>query len=356
MQSYNRTLKRRRAEQFLRYHATLLEPGQGMPPIRLLCSVSGIGRVVIQNTLAYLVEQGILECRDRSGYYRTERPLSKNNSDKTIDIFACSVIGYLSPSVLFPQKFFNSIFVFASNAGYNCRVHGIHLDESISAYEEKIDEYNVNLALLFSPHSKEVCKCFEKKCIRWTCVFPRFAPLKGSYLAESDDLVTSQMQYLYERGHRRIAFIDEFDIAQPAWLFLIRRERYYRFMAEHALKVEKHYLFPQSYEKNIFDERLDKMFANKAPSAAIVPGAMLTHFYEYCAEKNIKIPGDISVITFEKRPDLNLQPTPCSLAYDYTKMAEIAFNKLFETASNDKVEITRLPTEILQEESVAKIL
>lgn len=335
MITYNRAIKRQKADQYLRYHASLLKAGEAMPALRQLMQASGIGRPILESTLQTLIAENILEVRDRSGYYRTDHPFGEKNSDNIVDIFACSVIGYLDPPNTYPQKFLNSLVMAGSDRHYSCRVHRVNISDPLTIYAEMIRQHNIKTAILYSPHSEEICKCFEHACVRWTCANPRFAPYRGPAICESENSVTLQMQYLYDHGHRKIGFIDEYDLDLPTWFFLARRERYYRFMAEHGLRVRPNYVFHQSFNQDEFNTALDRMFAD-APTAVIVPCPMLVPFYQYCAANKIVIGKDISLTSFERHTEFSLTPEPVSMISNITEIAAMVFDQLMLTGAEER--------------------
>ncbi len=356
MITHNRTVKRQKAEQYLRYQASLLKTGEAMPPLRQLMLMSGIGRPILESTLQALIDENILEVKDRSGYYRTHNPLGDKNSDDVIDIFACSVIEYLDPPNTYPQKFINSLVFISSGKNYSCRVHRVNIDEPLTTYTDLIQKHNCKQAILYAPHTDEICKCFERACVRWTCAHPRFAPYRGPALRESEESVTIQMQYLYGHGHRKIAFIDEYDLDLPTWLFLARRERYYRFMAEHGLKVEENHVFHQSFDREQFAVGLDRMLAVNPPTAVIVPCPMLVPLYQYCEERGIVIGRDLSVTSFERHAEFSLEPEPVSMVSNIMETANMVFGQLMLTGAEERKKSIISPPNILYPgKSVAKI-
>jgi len=356
MSEQNQNNKIEQVAQYVRYHAFLLEAGQKMPSIRLMCRVSNHSRFLITRALTELVEAGVLECRDRSGYYRSQSGFSSDNPGKYIDIFACAVIGYLKATSRFPQNFFSSFMYYAKQSGYDCRFHAVPVDKPVSYFEELIKEHGVRMAVLFSPNSEAICRSFELACTRWVAAAPRFSPRFGPAVLESDDSVTALMEYLYRHGHRKIAFFDEFDYDMPSWVFISRREKYFRFMAENGLKVHENYYFQAASNKEKAFKLYDKMFSKNPPTAAIIPGGgVLLLFYEYCKKESIKIGEEFSVISYEKRPELQLKPSLCSLNYDVKEMAKQTLELLLNTDENKKNEICYLNTDISLGESVAKI-
>jgi len=324
-----RKQKNAQAEQYIKKHVMLLAPGEALPPLRLLIQESGIGRNVLNTAIQKMVERRLLESRERSGIYRTEF-LDNSESVKIIDIVACSEIRYLAtPGTFFPDLV-EKLSAEATRRGYSMRVHRVNFHDRVQAYEELIRAQSIQNAILISPHTDEIVKIFDDNRVNWVGIMPRYTPSRGPMIVDAPDMVDIQMKHLIALGHRRIAFVDETDPESPAITHIMRRESYYRLMAEHGFRVYPEWLIPSTAnEKNLFDELQRMMDGTEAPTAIITCDFILASVYRFAALRGLRIGRDISIIAFDGLENSNLHPAPTSVINSREQIAGKAWN-MFE--------------------------
>jgi len=137
-------------------------------------------------------------------------------------------------------------------------------------------------------------------------------------------------RYLWARGHRRIGFVSTNDHHQ---MFFSRRNGY-----EYFLRQQEAYdpalVYSKENDLQIFPEEnfpdlhaaVDKIYANANPPTAIIAANdwMAAGLYEALADRNLRVPEDVSVIAFDHLTNLFLKPRLTSYAVPMYEMGRTA--------------------------------
>lgn len=303
MVSNLRNQKRSRAEEFIRFQVTLIKPGESLPPLRMLSENSEFGLPILMNAIKLLVNEGVLEARERSGYFRigVSSQCAKGANSSVVDIIACSVIHYLDNPISFNQDLIESLVSCATAKGYSARIHRVNLSDPLSTYADLIKAQNMDKVLLIAPHTIEIPRIFIEAAIRNVSIFPKFPSIYGVQILDNPADMQLAMEYLYKNGQRRIAYLDDMDDALPSWTNMSRTASYYRFAAENGLKVEHSWLIPISTDREALFNSLDAAFVNakKCPDAIVAHEQVFFFLKEYFAERKL-VPGkDIALLLLE---------------------------------------------------------
>lgn len=335
-----RTQKKNQAEQYIKKHALLLKPGEAMPPIRSLMKGCGLGRNAVEAAVRQLITDRLLEARERSGIYRTEIN-DCSASVRVVDIVACSEIGYLSNPVGFFPDLVEKLTTEATRRGYSIRIHRVKLDAMLTEYGSLIEREKIRNAILISPHTNEIVKIFDQAKINWLMLFPRYLPSSGPAINDSPDAVPMQIRHLLELGHRRIAFIEEVEPEAPAMIHLLRRESYYRMMAENGLRIMPEWVVPCTNNEKTLFAYLDRMFAATTPTALICPDIFMPSVYRYFNRQGLTIGRDISIIGFDGMEHSSLHPRPTTLINSRQVIAAMTWETLEKIIGGEKINSIR---------------
>ena len=332
-----REKKRLKAEQYVQGLFHSLNHGEALPPIRTMVEESGLGRCVIENAIGDLVARQLLETRKRSGIYRTTLDLEAElpEQDRIVDIVACSEINYLRDPRSFASLLVNHLIAQGTEYNYAMRLHHVNYYATISAYVQLIEEKKIRQAFLLLPANDEIVKEFNSRNVHNVVVLPRYRPSQGPAVIDPPNLIELQLKYLFERGHRRIAYIHAVDLGFPWQIALLWRESYYRTMAEQALPVYPEWAVHYSCEEEVLFRRLDGLFhSGHAPTAIIVHSLCLPLLYRYCMKEGIGIGEDVSVIASEEIGTENLYPQPTFVDNNVQAISEMSWQFLLQKSSS----------------------
>lgn len=174
--------------------------------------------------------------------------------------------------------------------------------------------------------------------------------------------------YLWERGHRRIAFACFSSYHQ---MFFDRRTGYELFLARHgAFDPDLMHCFfdnhPQKLPETNFSDMsqiVDALLANSNPPTAIIAANdwMAAGLYEALAGHGLRIPDDVSVIGFDHLTNLFLRPRLTSFETPMRSMGTTAAEWLLDLLDNDTKSQNNGPSfrmaggEIIEHDSVATL-
>lgn len=103
-------------------------------------------------------------------------------------------------------------------------------------------------------------------------------------------------EYLINLGHKRIAFVGsepEYQVIQD------RMTGFYNIMRKHELDVPEHYVQLGSWNNGVDRQKVRELFKEEPPTAIIAAADTIALYLTSALEEmNLKIPDDVSVITF----------------------------------------------------------
>lgn len=325
-----------KAKRYLVKQIRELAVGEPLPSIRSMVSESGIGRRVLEASLDTMLAQAYIESRKRSGIYKiTEIPYKYDKL--VVDVICCSEAGYLdSPNNFFATLRDKLCFEATSN---NCliRMHQVKENAPLRSYDKLIVENDINFAFLLSPHTIEIEKIFANFHIDTVTVLPRYQTPYSYAVIDSPDMVDIQMSHLFNLGHKKIAFIGEFESEHPSLIHMSRTMNYYRIMAENGYKVSPQWVMHNNYNNEVLTEKLSLMFSGEAPTAVICCDMALTALYHFLVFKKLQIGKDVSVISCDNLEHLRLFPEPTTVINSRKVIAEMAWKMFEDIISNKEV-------------------
>ncbi len=324
-----RDTRNQQAEDYIRQCLDNLNVGEALPPLRQMCRESQLGRNVLENAIRKFKNNNVLETRPRSGIYLTGK--KNDQRDNIIDLVACAEIAYFEspPPDAFIVHLMNNLLAEAAQRNLTPRFHRISWYSQVSEYEKIISTYNIKNALLLMPHHNDVQKIFDAHDVAYTVVLPRYYPNSGPAVIDAPELVEMQLQYLLEKGHRRIGFIHTVDLGFANITDLLRRESFYRIMSENGLPVRPEWVIHYSLKQEQLYERLDRMFAaNQRPTALVISDWLLKPVYHYMKLRKMEIGKNISIISSDGLEPEEFKPIPTSIVNSTAKIAELAWTLL----------------------------
>ena len=281
---------------------TRLPPGGRLPGIRTMILQSGAGRVFLERKLRTMLENGVIEVKNRQGYY-------KKTVHSVPQVLYLHEAFYPARHPGFNDILFASCREIARQRGYEMKIVKISgMDESsLLAILKNSDARMV--FLVGQPDASRAA--FVRKHVRYCMeVLPRHAVTQGSELRNAST-TPLQMEYLFKRKYTRIAYIHQVENWNNTPTQLMRLLDYYRMMSEKHLPVYPDWVFQYNYEWESFKCSMYKMLnSDHPPEVVIVPGCCMEHFYDFCSHNGINIGRELAVMGCDDlSPELSPRPT-----------------------------------------------
>lgn len=179
-------------------------------------------------------------------------------------------------------------------------------------------------------------------------------PAIPGLLFDFRDAAYQAVQYLVQKGHRRIACLNlPTDFCFPAKM---RLEGYRRALAEAKILDELIYEADaiDDYKAN-WTHAVEMMLAGTATAVLAYDDQVAVTIYKICKERGIRIPEDLSVIGCGDFPSgQTLEPTLTTIGFPTEQMGDRAFNDLLEHINSDIFvirETTYLPVTFIERHS-----
>lgn len=336
---------------YLRY-ASLLEewmrlqrpaPGTRFPGDKILSKHFGTTPVTISRSINELVRKGLLERRVGSGTYITGH---SSPESKRIGLFCHETIipdsGYITPLL-------NTFYDFWAAAGYQVVSLKCRPDE----YEKLMRDYELAGALVLVP-SLEILHYagkFAETGLPIVSVGYADPELAGfSFGTDHTKAGKAVVKYLYDLGHRRIAIMRHDNVSAT-----MRFRGYQEAMWELGLPINPVWCF----DKNL--SGFKEIMTSSAPPTALVitSNSFSVSVYDFAARSGVKIPDDLSVITFDDSEFIRSFNPPLATCIQnisgFTKCASEVLLAKIRHQQPDAIQYVPEPIEVVRRESLKQI-
>lgn len=164
-------------------------------------------------------------------------------------------------------------------------------------------------------------------------------------------------EHLINLGHKRIAFVGD----NPEYqVVLDRLEGFFNKIRKHGLDIPKHYIQLDSWNNDVADHVMNELFKKEPYPTAIVAtnDTIALYLLSAFAKENIKVPDDISMISFDNTLISQLA-TPKMTSVDIQtfqlglEAAKYAIELIKDPAMFKKSVI--IPTEIIERDSTRRL-
>ena len=191
---------------------------------------------------------------------------------------------------------------------------------------------------MLAPHTIEIEKIFGKFHVDTVTVLPRYQTPYSYAIIDSPDMVDIQMNHLFNLGHKRIAYIGDFQPEYPSLVHMSRTLNYYRIMAENGYKVYPQWVTHNNYNNEELTEKLSLMFSEESmPTAVICCDMALTALYHFLVFRKLQIGKDLSIISCDNLEHLRLFPEPTTVINSRKIIAEMAWQMFENIISNKEI-------------------
>ncbi len=321
-----RNHKQQQADELVNSKIIRLDADEALPSIRNLMKDSGLGRIVLQNSINEAIARGLLRPEPKRGYFRTDTGNNRHNK-KTIDIIACSEVNYFRVEG-FHSKLIQYLFHAGTNSDYSMRIHTVKYSDQVTAYLDLIQAKEICNCFLISPENREIHKLCKHAGAQCVVITPHYDIQEGPAVIDAPDIMDLHFNHLLKQGHRHIAYLYGEGQIFSSVPYAARLANYYRHMAEAGLKVLQEWVKPGWNSDQQLRLDLGKMLNSRPrPTAIIVDDTFhLPEIYAYLAARKLIIGRDISIIADgESCP---LRPAPTLVFNSPRPIAELAWELL----------------------------
>ncbi len=350
-----RAHKNQLAGEFIRSQLVLLEPGRPLPPLRKLIEISGLGRIMLENAIAGAIASGMLEARDRSGYYRTDNmpegnepfAIVVNNRLGQLD----AVGSFQVPS--FTHKVLTALYEMGVARGATMKVLRLPENASVIDYLKEIEKRRLKRIFVVSPGSADFLRCLRLPEIKLVSVTGSSIPEVFSVQPPGNEQIDKAMDYLFAHNHQRIGRIYCQIPGRPHSEMPLFNE-YYRKMAEKGYRAWPHFHAPYPDAERLTNA-LKVMFDQKpAPTAIICPSVWLPTLYAFLSSRSLLVGRNISVVSIGQESEM--LPRPTLFTNIPEALAEKAWQMMDEQLRGDCVPYTaHLSTNLVPGKSVVTL-
>ncbi|MFI4910105.1 MAG: substrate-binding domain-containing protein [Sedimentisphaeraceae bacterium JB056] len=345
-----------RARKYLEKQLVSLDSGEQFPPIRELMQESGIGRVRIDNIMDEFESKGLIKRYPGKGVFKTEA--TQEVLVPYVDIIACGIDVSIRSGISF---FSELIAIFSSEAArlhQGIRLHEIPVGEPSSSYEMLFRRPDVKACVLMGLHSPYVTELFDKHEVAWVSLFPNSSYGFKRSIVPSEDVVKLQLEHLWSLGHERIAYLHGVNDKIPSRSLSLRRESFYRLMAEKGLQVYPEWVCYTSYRDTDIEAACEKLFSlQPKPTAIIAPDPILPSMYRFLERRGLYPGKDISIVAND---DLSIVRHISPSATTVHMPMELVIKRTLETLQDAIMgksipDIYQVPAKLIVRESTVSI-
>ncbi len=254
-----------------------LSEGDRLPSTRQIQAACKVSQAVATRALDELQAMNLVEAKPQSGYYKTGRKITQIHI-----VF----LGKNDQAILDPSSFYYEnlcrIIIGLSSKGFSVNFHMINSFEELPFYplqplkQQRLGRFPQSLIVTFSLKLNlmpqvEFMQSHGFRFLHW---LPNFIePCQDSICIDDKDLMRKQIALLYQKGHRRIAYVHRRNPQQWHRADNMRYEEFCHEVIEKQLQVLPEYLvyfdlYQHSQEE--CDRQIAKMFDSSKPPTAIL--------------------------------------------------------------------------------------
>lgn len=280
--------------------------GQRLPSIRQMVSECSVSLATVQSAVSRFCSEGYIESRDRSGLYRSDRPLGMADLAAHIEVCFINPNGNLQIS---PGPFYETMLMDLSlHAGRDLRGLRVHQWESeqaaLAALAELIHRDDFRACIVMGPGNSRLVTFLLEHGIVTVSMYPSdtdFAPHRVVFDAEQ--AVRTQLRHLMDLGHRRIGYLHTVEDRHYHSDLLRMRETFYRVAVEANLIVKPYWVQFGGFTDDQAAQGVEALLAGpERPTAVVCFDHHLPAIYRQCLRIGLDIPRDLSVVGLNDLP------------------------------------------------------
>lgn len=313
-----------------------------------------MGRTRLEGILQEFAECGLLERRPRKGIFRTGT-FRDAKIAPFIDLVACCELddGSGSRSLFFGQLI-EEFMAQVGKTSRGVRLHRFTRDTPLRDYRELLFRSDIRACVLLRLGSVDIPGLFDEANVAWVSLFPRTTDCLRQTILSSPEMMTLQLNHLFELGHRRIGYLDSSGPYNAPWIYCALRKTFYRMMAESGICVNPRWVgYTEGWDREAHRVLKNAFSEPPYPTALIGNDAQLPAIYQFCEERELVIGKDISVIGTNDLPIAAAMQPPATTVRNCRKQAtQIALQTLEQVQIGQSIPDRQfVPVELVVRES-----
>lgn len=312
------------------------------------CNVS---QLTVCRALKSLEDEGIIQRIPRKGIFKRSG-VETSRFIPFVDLIYCGMTYDLEATTTgFHPELVDALARCISQRHQGLRVHQFPLGAGGSDFAGLFDKPDLRACIVVGLESVDLGRCAQEHRVAWVSLFPQaFVLSPNTVLIDAEEVVRKQLEHLWELGHRRIAYLHMLDEKVYHRDHVLRREAFYKLMAERGLPVQPNWVVCGHYQEEPFRKNFRQLFeTSPRPTAVILADPNLPWAYRVLREMGLQVGKDVSLVGTD---DLNLaahlDPPATTLRVPRPKAAEMAVNMLDRViASPAETKVEYLPVELI---------
>lgn len=290
-----RSKKIRRATEYLKDLLYQHPYGVRLPGIRALMKKTGCGRIIVCHALQKLEEEDLIRIDPRRGIFRNK----PGSSDKEIRLLNWQLIDTEGKNLFF-RHLYDKLFELAAASGRK-----LSFENAIGRQPEELTEEltasGITRCIIGSALNPDFALSLKKRMKVCMELLPQHTSRVTAELRDSPDMTVHQLNYLFNLGYRRIAYMHFGGKDMSRYpIHISRLLDYYRLMAVRGYQVNPDWVFNIDDDCGNIEQGITRVLnSNPKPEALIVPSEIFSRLHSYCRELNIRIGKDVAVFACE---------------------------------------------------------
>lgn len=280
--------------------------GRRLPSIRQMVSECSVSVATVQSAVSRFCSEGYIESRDRSGLYRSDRPLGMADLAAHIEVCFINPNGNLEIS---PGPFYETMLMDLSlHAGRDLRGLRVHQWESeqaaLAALAALIHRDDFRACIVMGPGNSRLVTFLLEHGIVTVSMYSSgtdFAP--QCVVFDAEEAVRTQLRHLMDLGHRRIGYLHAVEDRHYHSDLLRMRETFYRLAVEADFTVKPYWVQFGGFTDNQAAQGVEALLGGpERPTAVVCFDHHLPAVYRRAQQLGLTIPQDLSVIGLNDLP------------------------------------------------------
>ncbi|NLX07318.1 MAG: substrate-binding domain-containing protein [Phycisphaerae bacterium] len=337
-----------------------LREGEALPSVRSIMRVCGASQAKVDQILGEFSAAGLIERVPRRGLFKSGKAGTTLPSP-VIDLIYCGVPeGRALREVSFHSELVDRLARRATQRGQAIRVHEFHIGSSYEGLGELSGRPEMMCCIIVGENHPEIVRAAETHHVAWVSLFPeRSLTGRQTILIDAEAVVRLQLEHLWSLGHERIAYLHVVDERVMHRDHVLRREAFYKLMAERGLTVRDGWVAYGDYFETPFKRAFAAVLDGEdQPTAAIVSDPHLPWAYAVLRERGLAAGRDFSLVgTDDLALAGHIDPPATTVRVCRTKAVEMAMEMLDEVAAGTAIDEPRyLPVELVIRGSTGELL
>lgn len=338
-----------------------VQPGDPIAPIRTTIETLGVSRKMLESVLKEFYEKEMIESRQRQGLFRSPNAAPEHLLP-VVDVFLWTATGSPQSERLLRHSFFGDVLQtvasLLSQTNQAFRLHKLSQDYAFKQNDEIVNRSALRACILIhQPEESESSNnILDERAISWVSLFPQSAKENSRYILGAIDIVEKQLKHLWQLGHTKIGYLDGVNMSSITKVALLRRESFYRLMAEKGFRVNPDWVIYAENEDESVLAALSKMFSRKPyPSALILRDAQLAAAYHYFSCNGLIVGKDISIIGTDDLPISEaLYPKATTVRLSRMEAAKESIKSLYKVLEGENPQHVYVPSQLIVRNSTCK--